>query len=131
MAGSYLPEESVALQTAVVTHRWVRGAQAMRQMRRVAPLAIMARLVYPGGPNEPAHGKEVALMKRLVMLVAMLAMTVVLAVPAFAQGQVERGPELGAERRSYRSRRSRQGAVLRADSTGGGLGVRTESWPPV
>lgn len=31
-------------------------------------------------------------MKRLVMLVAMLAMTAMLAGPALAQGQVERGP---------------------------------------
>ena len=31
-------------------------------------------------------------MKRLVMLIAMLAMTAMLAVPALAQGQVERGP---------------------------------------
>jgi len=71
----------------------VRGAYAMWQMRGVAPLAIMAGLVYPGGAEGPALGKEVALMKRLVMLVAILAMTVVLAVPALAQGQVERGPE--------------------------------------
>jgi len=52
----------------------------------------MVALVNLGEADGPALGKEVALMKRLVMLVAMLAMTAMLAVPALAQGQVERGP---------------------------------------